>query len=63
VDDAERNYFPRPPDASGQDAIHAHPPGRERSFGPLCRLVGDDDQLLKSAAHNAVQIAEALRSG
>jgi aspartate-semialdehyde dehydrogenase len=24
---------------------------------------GDDDQLLKGAAHNAVQIAEALRSG
>jgi aspartate-semialdehyde dehydrogenase len=23
VDDAERNYFPRPPDASGQDAILA----------------------------------------
>jgi hypothetical protein len=65
VDAAERNNFPRPLDASGagRHSRRAHPPGRERSFGPLCRLVDDDDQLLKGPAHNTVQIAEALRSG
>jgi len=63
--DAERNYFPRPPDAAGagRHSRRAHPRGRERLFGPLCQLVGDDDQLLKGAAHNAVQIAAAQRSG
>ena len=62
VDDAERNYFPMPQDASGQDPILvgrirqdlSDPGGRS-----ICLFVAGD-QLLKGAALNAVQIAEAL---
>ena len=62
VDDRERNYFPMPRDASGGDAILAgrirqdlsDPSGRSIAFF----VAGD--QLLKGAALNAVQIAEAL---
>ncbi len=62
VDDPERNYFPMPRDASGRDEIlvgrirHdlSDPGGRSVSLF----VVGD--QLLKGAALNAVQIAEAL---
>jgi aspartate-semialdehyde dehydrogenase len=62
VDDAERNYFPMPKDASGQDAILA---GRIRQdlsdpHGRSIALFVAGDQLLKGAALNAVQIAEAL---
>ena len=62
VDDRERNYFPMPRDASGTDAILA---GRIRqdSSDPSGRSVAlfvAGDQLLKGAALNAVQIAEAL---
>jgi aspartate-semialdehyde dehydrogenase len=62
VDDAERNYFPMPHDASGQDAILV---GRIRqdlsdSAGRSIALFVAGDQLLKGAALNAVQIAEAL---
>jgi aspartate-semialdehyde dehydrogenase len=64
VDDAERNYFPMPLDASGRDAILvgrirrdlSDPTGRS-----ICLFVAGD-QLLKGAALNAVQIAEALRA-
>ena len=62
VDDAERNYFPMPHDASGRDAILV---GRIRqdvsdpSGRSICLFVAGD-QLLKGAALNAVQIAEAL---
>jgi aspartate-semialdehyde dehydrogenase len=60
--DAERNYFPMPQDASGQDAILV---GRTRqdlsdSGGRSIPLFVSGDQLLKGAALNAVQIAEAL---
>jgi len=62
VDDAERNYFPMPRDASGQDAILV---GRIRQdlsdpSGRSIALFVAGDQLLKGAALNAVQIAEAL---
>jgi aspartate-semialdehyde dehydrogenase len=63
VDDAQRNYFPMPQDASGHDPILV---GRIRqdlsdpsghSISPF--VAGD--QLLKGAALNAVQIAELLQ--
>jgi aspartate-semialdehyde dehydrogenase len=62
VDDPQRNYFPMPRDASGQDAILV---GRIRqdSSDPTGRSIAlfvSGDQLLKGAALNAVQIAEAL---
>ncbi len=65
VDDPERNYFPMPRDASGQDAILV---GRIRqdSSDPSGRSIAlfvSGDQLLKGAALNAVQIAEVLRTG
>jgi aspartate-semialdehyde dehydrogenase len=62
VDDAERNYFPMPVDASGQDPILV---GRIRQDisdpgGRSIALFVAGDQLLKGAALNAVQIAEVL---
>jgi aspartate-semialdehyde dehydrogenase len=62
VDDAERNYFPMPMDASGQDDILVGRIRRDAS-GPLGRSIAlfvAGDQLLKGAALNAVQIAEHL---
>jgi aspartate-semialdehyde dehydrogenase len=62
VDDAQRNYFPMPRDATGQDPILV---GRIRqdlsdpSGRSICLFVAGD-QLLKGAALNAVQIAEVL---
>jgi aspartate-semialdehyde dehydrogenase len=62
VDDAERNYFPMPKDASGKDEILV---GRIRQdvsdpTGHSIALFVAGDQLLKGAALNAVQIAEIL---
>ncbi len=62
VDDVERNYFPMPQDASGQDPILV---GRIRQdisdpSGRSIALFVAGDQLLKGAALNAVQIAELL---
>jgi aspartate-semialdehyde dehydrogenase len=62
VDDPERNHFPMPRDASGEDAILV---GRIRQDlsdpeGRSISLFVAGDQLLKGAALNAVQIAEAL---
>jgi aspartate-semialdehyde dehydrogenase len=62
VDDPERNYFPMPRDASGGDQILV---GRIRQDvsdpeGRSIALFVSGDQLLKGAALNAVQIAEAL---
>jgi aspartate-semialdehyde dehydrogenase len=62
VDDVERNYFPMPKDASGQDPILV---GRIRQdvsdpTGRSIALFVAGDQLLKGAALNAVQIAELL---
>ena len=65
VDDAERNYFPMPKDASGQDLILVGRIRRDVSDpdGRSISLFVAGDQLLKGAALNAVQIAEALRTG
>lgn len=62
VDDPERNHFPMPKDASGQDDILV---GRIRQdlsdpTGRSIALFCAGDQLLKGAALNAVQIAERL---
>jgi aspartate-semialdehyde dehydrogenase len=62
VDDRERNYFPMPKDASGQDPILV---GRIRQdvsdpSGRSIAMFVAGDQLLKGAALNAVQIAELL---
>jgi aspartate-semialdehyde dehydrogenase len=62
LDDRQRNYFPMPQDASGQDAILV---GRVRQdlsdpSGHSIAMFVAGDQLLKGAALNAVQIAEAL---
>jgi aspartate-semialdehyde dehydrogenase len=62
VDDPERNYFPMPKDASGNDPILV---GRIRQDlsdpdGRSIALFVAGDQLLKGAALNAVQIAELL---
>jgi len=62
VDDRQRNYFPMPRDASGQDDILV---GRIRQdlgdpSGHTIALLSAGDQLLKGAALNAVQIAEHL---
>jgi aspartate-semialdehyde dehydrogenase len=62
VDDRERNYFPMPRDASGQDLILV---GRIRQdlsdpSGRTISWFASGDQLLKGAALNAVQIAELL---
>jgi aspartate-semialdehyde dehydrogenase len=61
VDDPAKNYFPMPKDASGQDAVLV---GRIRQdlsdpSGRSIALFCAGDQLLKGAALNAVQIAEA----
>jgi aspartate-semialdehyde dehydrogenase len=62
VDDAERNYFPMPKDASGQDAVLVGRIRRDVSEprGRSLALFAVGDQLLKGAALNAVQIAERL---
>jgi aspartate-semialdehyde dehydrogenase len=62
VDDLERNYYPMPKDASGQDPILV---GRIRQdisdpSGRSVAIFVAGDQLLKGAALNAVQIAELL---
>jgi aspartate-semialdehyde dehydrogenase len=62
VDDRARNYFPMPVDASGKDEVLV---GRIRPdtvdpTGKTLALFLSGDQLLKGAALNAVQIAEAL---
>jgi len=62
VDDIDRNYFPMPKDASGQDDILV---GRIRQdmsdpSGRSIAMFVAGDQLLKGAALNAVQIAEHL---
>ena len=62
VDDAARNYFPMPRDASGQDDILVGRIRRDLSDpgGRSLSLFVSGDQLLKGAALNAVQIAEHL---
>ena len=64
VDDPERNYFPMPKDASGQDPILVGRIRRDVSdpSGRSIAIFVAGDQLLKGAALNAVQIAELLES-
>jgi len=62
VDDIEHNYFPMPVDASGRDEILVGRIRRDLSdaSGRSISIFSAGDQLLKGAALNAVQIAEAL---
>jgi len=65
VDDQKRNYFPMPVDATGQNDVLI---GRIRNdlgdpSGKSLAMFVVGDQLLKGAALNAVQIAEALMVG
>ena len=62
VDDREKNHFPMPSEASGQDDVLV---GRIRTdlgdpSGRTLSIFVVGDQLLKGAALNAVQIAELL---
>ncbi len=62
IDDAVKNYFPMPKDASGQDDVLV---GRIRQdssdpSGKSIAMFVAGDQLLKGAALNAVQIAEVM---
>lgn len=62
VDDPERNYYPMPSDATGQDDVLV---GRIRRdlgdpTGRTLAMFVVGDQLLKGAALNAVQIVERL---
>lgn len=64
VDDPAANHFPMPSEATGQDDVLV---GRIRTdlgdpTGRTIALFVSGDQLLKGAALNAVQIAEALRA-
>jgi aspartate-semialdehyde dehydrogenase len=62
VDNRERNHFPMPSEASGQDAVLVGRIRRDLSdpSGRSLALFAAGDQLLKGAALNAVQIAERL---
>jgi aspartate-semialdehyde dehydrogenase len=62
VDDAAKNYFPMPRDASGRDQILVGRIRRDVSdpTGRSISMFVAGDQLLKGAALNAVQIAEKL---
>jgi len=62
VDDRERNHFPMPSEATGQDAVLVGRIRRDLSdpSGRSLALFAAGDQLLKGAALNAVQIAERL---
>jgi aspartate-semialdehyde dehydrogenase len=64
VDDPVNNYYPMPRDASGGDDILVGRIRRDDSdpTGRSLNLFVAGDQLLKGAALNAVQIAEALRA-
>ncbi|MBX3114802.1 MAG: aspartate-semialdehyde dehydrogenase [Fimbriimonadaceae bacterium] len=60
VDDREGNYFPMPIDASGQDDVLVGRIRQDISNPSAISLFCSGDQLLKGAALNAVQIAEAV---
>jgi aspartate-semialdehyde dehydrogenase len=62
VDDRERNHFPMPSEATGQDAVLVGRIRRDLSdpSGRSLALFAAGDQLRKGAALNAVQIAERL---
>ncbi len=58
VDDRERNYFPMPLDASGQDEVLVGRIRNDLSNDDAIDLFVCGDQILKGAALNGVQIAE-----
>jgi len=62
VDDRERNHFPMPSEATGQDAVLISRIRRDLSDPSVRSLAmfAAGDQLLKGAALNTVQIAERL---
>lgn len=63
VDDREGNVFPMPLDASGGDEVLVGRIRRDMSNPRGLSLFACGDQLLKGAALNAVQIAEAVLPG
>jgi aspartate-semialdehyde dehydrogenase len=60
VDDAAKNHFPMPLEASGDLDVHVGRIRRDLSNPNGLVLFVAGDQLLKGAAWNAVQIAEEL---
>lgn len=58
VDDRERNYFPMPLDASGQDEVLVGRIRNDVSNDDAVDIFVCGDQILKGAALNGVQIAE-----
>ncbi|NLF40066.1 aspartate-semialdehyde dehydrogenase, partial [bacterium] len=60
VDDAAKNHFPMPVEASGQGDVLAGRIRKDPAFENGIALFVSGDQLLKGAALNAVQIAELL---
>ena len=60
VDDPERNHYPMPQEASGHDDVLVGRIRSDPSHPNSLNLLVSGDQLLKGAALNAVQIAEAL---
>jgi aspartate-semialdehyde dehydrogenase len=62
VDDPAANHFPMPNETSGTDPVRVGRIRRDPSCERALNLLICGDQLLKGAALNAVQIAQALRS-
>ena len=60
VDDAKKNYFPMPLEASGRDEVLVGRIRRDLSSPKGLCLFVSGDQLRKGAALNAIQIAEIL---
>jgi len=58
VDDREKNYFPMPLDASGQDNVLVGRLRNDLSNDDAVDLFVSGDQILKGAALNGIQIAE-----
>ncbi|MCB9728432.1 MAG: aspartate-semialdehyde dehydrogenase [Deltaproteobacteria bacterium] len=61
VDDPAENHFPMPNETSGTDAVRVGRVRRDPSCDHALNLLICGDQLLKGAALNAVQIAQALQ--
>ena len=60
VDDREKNHFPMPNEAQEQDPVLVGRLREDPSHPNAINLFVSGDQLLKGAALNAIQIAEAL---
>jgi len=63
VDDRQANHFPMPNEASGQDDVLVGRVRLDPSHPMAMNIFVAGDQLLKGAALNAVQIAEAVTGG